>query len=75
MLTRDPLAVPYRHERYWMTRGRPDERALERFASDVLAKAWERLPGVTGLAPAAALAAEDENVRRSVRYARDELGL
>ena len=76
MLTRDPLDVPYKRDRYWVTRDLKDERAVERFASDVLSKAWSQpLPVITDLTPEAAVAAEDENVRLCARHAKDVLKL
>jgi 3-oxoisoapionate decarboxylase len=78
MITRDPLPVPYRTDRYWSTFDdslRTPER-IGRFESTVLAKGWTRpLPRTTGLSPEGQLQAEDENVAESVRYARDHLGL
>jgi sugar phosphate isomerase/epimerase len=78
MITRDPLKVPYRTDRYWVAfdaTARHPER-LAQFESRVLSRAWDRpLPRITGLAPAAQVAAEDENVRISVAYARDVLKL
>jgi hypothetical protein len=42
----------------------------------VLTKAWDKpLPRITGLSSEAQIAAEDENVRASVAYARDVLDL
>ncbi len=76
MITRDPLPVPYKTDRYWVAIDRPAPEALARFEHDVLGKAWTReLPTITGLSPEAQIAAEDENVRRSVEYARTTLKL
>jgi 3-oxoisoapionate decarboxylase len=78
MITRDPLPVAYRTDSYWVAFDdgvRTPER-IRRFEDSVLAHAWTRpLPRTTGLSPGAQLAAEDENVADSVRYAREQLGL
>jgi sugar phosphate isomerase/epimerase len=76
MITRDPLPVPYKSDRYWVAIDRPSPDVLTRFEQEVLGKAWTRdLPTITGLAPEAQVAAEDENVRKSVDYARRTLKL
>jgi 3-oxoisoapionate decarboxylase len=78
MITRDPLPVPYRTDRYWIAfedEARAPER-VRRFEQSVLARATKApLPRTTGLSPEQQLAAEDDNVAVSVRFARDELGL
>ena len=78
MITRDPLPVPYRTDRYWIAfddEARAPER-VRRFEQSVLARATTApLPRTTGLSPEQQLAAEDDNVAVSVRFARDELGL
>lgn len=78
MITRDPLQVPYRTDRYWVPY-EPAARRTERvrqFESRVLSHAWQRpLPRITGLTAAAQVAAEDEHIRASVTYARDVLKL
>jgi sugar phosphate isomerase/epimerase len=76
MITRDPLKVPYKTDAYWIAVDRPTPAALARFERDVLGKAWkDPLPRISHLAPEAQVAAEDENVRRSVAYAKKSLGL
>jgi sugar phosphate isomerase/epimerase len=76
MLTRDPLRVPYRTDGYWIAIDRPPGPAMARFEQDVLAKAWTReLPHITGRTPAGQIAHEDDNVRRSMAYARSSLHL
>ena len=76
MITRDPLAVPYKTDRYWVAIDRPSPDVLTRFEQEVLGKAWTRdLPTITGLSPEAQVAAEDENVQKSVDYARRTLKL
>lgn len=77
MITRDPLRVPYRTDRYWVpfdeTARRPER--VRAFEERVLTRAIESLPRISHLSPAAQLTAEDDNVRASVAYARDTLKL
>jgi 3-oxoisoapionate decarboxylase len=78
MITRDPLTVPYRTDRYWATFDAAARRAerVRAFETRVLSRAWEQpLPRITGLAAEAQIAAEDENIRTSVAYASDVLTL
>jgi sugar phosphate isomerase/epimerase len=76
MITRDPLSVPYKTDKYWIAVDRPAASALARFERDVLGRAWARpLPRISHLPPAAQIEAEDDNVRRSVKYAKDVLKL
>lgn len=76
MITRDPLTVPYRTDKYWIAVNRPAPATLARFERDVLGKArTTALPRVSHLPPAQQVEAEDDNVRRSVRYAKDVLKL
>jgi sugar phosphate isomerase/epimerase len=76
MITRDPLPVPYKTDRYWIAIDRPSPDAMSRFEHEVLAKAWTRdLPAISGLSPEAQVAAEDDNVQRSIDYARRTLKL
>jgi len=76
MITRDPLKVPYLKDGYWVTYDRRDPAREEAFRSGVLSKASkEPLPRVTGLTPEQMLAAEDDNVRACVAYAKGTLGL
>lgn len=74
MITRDPLRVPYKTDAYWIAVDRPPAEALSRFERDVLGRAWkDPLPRISHLAQAAQIEAEDDNVRRSVAYARGTL--
>jgi 3-oxoisoapionate decarboxylase len=76
MITRDPLSVPYRTDKYWVAVNRPAAGALARFERDVLGKAWnDPLPHISQLTKAQQVEAEDENVRRSVAYANSVLKL
>jgi len=76
MLTRDPLQVPYKTDRYWIAMDRPAADAQAAFERHVLSKASAApLPHITGLAPADQIALEDELVRRSMAYGRNVLKL
>jgi 3-oxoisoapionate decarboxylase len=76
MITRDPLKVPYLEDGYWVTYERRDRAREEAFRATVLSKASPGpLPRITGLAPEQMLAAEDENVRACVAYAKGALRL
>lgn len=76
MITRDPLSVPYRTDKYWIAVTRPSADALARFERDVLGKAWSnQLPRISHLTKPQQVEAEDENVRRSVTYAKTALHL
>jgi 3-oxoisoapionate decarboxylase len=76
MITRDPLKVPYKTEQYWATYERRDDARIKKFEAKVLSRASKQdLPRVTGLSAEQALAAENENLRRSAAYAHKQLGL
>jgi sugar phosphate isomerase/epimerase len=76
MITRDPLKVPYREDVYWASFGGRDSARAAAFEGRVLAHAQALpLPRVSGLAPDAMQAQEDENVRRSTAFARETLRL
>jgi sugar phosphate isomerase/epimerase len=76
MITRDPLKVPYKTDHYWITYERRDDARVKKFENTVLKKASAKpLPQITGLNPEQALAAEDENLRRSGNYAKQTLKL
>ena len=75
VITRDPLTVPYREDRYWVTRARRDNAAVERFEKAFLRRTPKApLARISELGDEAALAAENENLRRSVVHARKRLG-
>jgi 3-oxoisoapionate decarboxylase len=76
MITRDPLRVPYLEDRYWATYERRDRKREDAFRETVLSKASrDPLPRITGLTPEQMLAAEDDNVRACVAYAKGTFGL
>lgn len=74
VMTRDALSVPYREDRYWVTREQRDAAAVERFEKTYLNGPKPALAQISALGGEAALAAEDENLRKSVAYARKRLG-
>jgi 3-oxoisoapionate decarboxylase len=76
MLTRDPLKVPCLTRKYWATLDGVSGRELAEALARVRKHAWKApLPAVSGLTPAERVKREDENVRASLRYARERLGL
>ena len=76
MITRDPLKVPYRDDRYWATFEKRDQNRIQRFESSTLSReSSSPLPRFSGLDAVKMLEAEDDNIRRSVAYAKKTLGL
>lgn len=74
MITRDPLKVPYKTDKYWATFGGRDAARIQKFERGTLARAATKpLPRVTGLSAEQALAFEDENIRRCTEYTRKHL--
>jgi sugar phosphate isomerase/epimerase len=72
MITRDPLKVPCLTDAYWATFPRRNGLYLAR----TLRMARDRpLPVVSGLAHEAQLRLEEDNVKKSMAYARERLGL
>jgi len=72
MITRDPLKVPCLTDAYWATFPARNGRYLAR----TLRLARERpLPVVSGLEREAQLRLEEDNVKKSLTYARERLGL
>jgi len=76
MIVRDPLLVPCLTDRYWATfpdvNGVDLARALSRIRARTVRTSF---PRITGLNPDQRLALEHECVDRSIRYAREQLGL
>jgi sugar phosphate isomerase/epimerase len=77
MITRDPLLVPCLTDRYWASfdddnGGRDLARMLTRIRGR---QNRVPLPRIAGLDPDQRRALEDEMVDRSIRYAREQLGL
>jgi hypothetical protein len=76
MITRDPLEIPCLTEKYWSTFEGRSGVYLARALSMVRAnKPREPLPHITGLTDEQRLKLEFELVDRSIKYAREELGL
>jgi sugar phosphate isomerase/epimerase len=76
MLTRDPLKIPCLTDQYYATLANLPCRHLAETLRLVRAHAAKQpLPRVSGLSREERLAREDDNVRRSLRYAREHLGL
>ncbi|MBN2474483.1 MAG: sugar phosphate isomerase/epimerase [Pirellulales bacterium] len=75
LITRDPLRVPCLTEKYWATFPDVPGSDLARTLRQVRAAAADSLPYVSGLSAAQQLAREDANVRESLDYARQQLGL
>ncbi len=75
MITRDPLKVPCLTPKYWATFESLPGRHLADTLRMVRANAAKKpLPRVSGLGTDEKIKAEDENVRVSLKYARDRLG-
>jgi sugar phosphate isomerase/epimerase len=77
MITRDPLPVPYKTERYWVAFDAPGRaERVRRFEARVLGKASDApLPHTTGLTAEEQVAAEDAHIATSVDYAARVLTL
>ena len=76
MLTRNPLRVPCLEEKYWATFAARNGVYLARALRMVRANKPPRpLAGIDGLDQDARVALEQANVRQSLDYARDALGL
>jgi 3-oxoisoapionate decarboxylase len=76
MIVRDPLIVPCLTDRYWATFPEVNGRDLARALSHIRAnRPRTPLPRISGLDADQRLALEHECVDRSIRYAREHLGL
>jgi hypothetical protein len=76
MITRDPLRVPCLTDKYWAASANVPGRDLARTLAMVRKHKPSRpLPGIRDLGPKEQLAVEDENVRKSLGYARKNLEL
>src|SRR5579872_1309485 len=80
MITRDPLKIPVFTDKYWVTFDDHDSplpgRDLAHVLGIVLQKgAKSALPQLSGMSMEAQLALEDENVRKSIEYAKRHLNL
>lgn len=76
IMTRDPLRVPCLTEGYRAAMCGASEEDLARTLRMVTARGRrDPLPQVSALGPSEQLGLEDENVKKSLAYARDRLGL
>lgn len=74
MITRDPLKVPYKTDRYWVTYPNRDTERIERFERTVLSRGWTTpLPHVSNLTTVEALKQENDNLGYCSEYARNIL--
>jgi 3-oxoisoapionate decarboxylase len=80
MITRDPLKIPVFTDKYWVTFDDSTSPLPGRDLAHVLGIVLQKgsktpLPGLTGMSLETQLALEDENVRKSIDYARRHLDL
>jgi sugar phosphate isomerase/epimerase len=74
MITRDPLKIPCLTPKYWATLDSISGRRLAEMLALVRAKAGKKpLPRISELSKEEQLKREDDNVRASLRYAKDKL--
>ena len=75
LITRDPLKVPCLTDSYWSTFPTLPGRDLAHTLNYVRTHSSDNLQYISRMSPQAQLAREDANVRQSLDYARDDLGL
>ena len=75
LITRDPLKVPCLTDRYWTTFPELPAADLARAMRYVRDHSSQNLQYVSRMSPDEQLAREDANVRESLDYARDQLGI
>lgn len=73
MITRDPLKIPCLTQSYYTTFENPKASRLAEILATVKAHSSANLPHTTGLTPAQRLQFEDENVRKSIVWAKEHL--
>lgn len=74
MITRDPLKVPYKTDKYWITYDRRDEERIARFERTILSRSSNQpLPGIAGRSRKESLDVEMQNVIECSRYAINKL--
>jgi hypothetical protein len=74
MITRDPLKIPCLTPRYWATLENIPGRRLAEMIALVRARAGKKaLPRVSKLSKKEQVQREEENVRQSLKYARERL--
>lgn len=75
MQTRDAVKVNYLADSFWNSLGGKDPAVIAKFEATWLARsAPQPPPRISSMSSARALALEDENIRRSVAYAKRTLG-
>lgn len=75
MVTHDPWKVPFKKDKYWVTYEERNEERIEKFKTSILSKASSTsLPKISGMSSPRMLAVEDDNIRKSVSYAKRTLG-
>src|SRR5262249_48971045 len=76
MITRDPLRVPCLTPKYWLTLEKVPGRDLAETLAGVRKHKFPRpLATISGLSRTEQLRIEDDNVRRSLQFARENLRL
>jgi sugar phosphate isomerase/epimerase len=75
LITRDPLKIPVFTEKYWATFPKLPASVLARHIRFVQDRAKDNLQYISKMSPDEQLAREDANVRESLAYARNHLGL
>ncbi len=75
LITRDPLKVPVLNDTYWRTFPDLPARDLARTLNTVRAGATDNLQTISRMTAEQQVTQEDANVRQSLDYARDVLGL
>ena len=75
MITRDPLRIPCLSEKYWTTFPDKPGSQLAAMLATVRNRSAAKLPSVSDKSTEAALAYEEENVLKSLRYGGEKLGL
>ena len=74
MITRNPLQIPCLTDKYWITLSGQGPVKLARMLA-MVRKRKQQLPRLDGLNRADQLRLEEDNVKRSLNYAREQLGL
>jgi sugar phosphate isomerase/epimerase len=74
-ITRDPLRVPCRAEKYWVAMGDVPRSELERTLRTVREHHAAKLPQLSALSPDEQVMREEANVRAGLAYARKRLGI
>ncbi len=74
MITRDPLRVPCLTDKYWATSASVPGRDLARTLA-LVRKHKQALPRISDRSQKEQIAVEEDNVRKSLAYARKHLGL